>query len=155
MKVQSYILRSFVRLEFNLTEQELFAENNTEKRNVILNRIFAKFANHRLYRNGLKNLNSTDRFDSYNSFDHIKDFEMLSKDINITKQKSKDKLSRYKRKIHLARKDRFEARKRKRIRAIDSQEYKQKWEPKNKLTQSRLDRLEKLKESEKNNDYER
>ena len=156
MNIQSYTLRSYVRQEFNLTEEQLFEELNADKRQVILNRVFEKFANHRLYRNGLQNLLRTkDRFDNYTSFEHIETFDMLADDINITKQKATNKLDQWKRKLHLVKKERFEKRKQRKLRALKKQEYQQMWEPKNKLTMSRLERLKKLREEEQDKQYER
>lgn len=156
MTVHSYQLHSFVRLEFNLTEQELFSGVSKEKRDVIINQVFAKFGGHRLFRNMLVNTKNTkDRFDNYRSFDHLQDFEQLTFDINYTKKQSKSRIERAKRKIHLVRKERFESRKRKRIGEINRKQYRLKWQPKNRVTQNRMERLQKTKRSEQDREFER
>lgn len=155
MKVESYRVHTYFRTEFGMSEQELYTADK-EKRNVIFNRAFVKFAKHRLYHDGLRNLkDKKDRFDNYVSFDHIESVEELTRDINITLEKSKSRLETYKRKLHLTRKERFEKRKRTKIKQLSNKEYQLKWQPKSKLTMERLKRLKKLQEQEKNNEYER
>lgn len=155
MKVHGYQLHSYLRANFEITEGELF-DLPQGKRTVIMNALFEKFSGHRLFRDGLTNTkNMKDRFDNYRSYEHIKTLEMLAEDITTTKQKSKDRMARWKRKIHLARVERFNARKRKKIRELSQKVHLQKWEPRNKETKSRLERLRKLKEKEQGREYER
>jgi hypothetical protein len=155
MKIQAYQLHRYVKAKYKLTEQELF-DLPEGKRKVILDTVFNKFASHRLYRDGLTNVKNTkDKFDNYKSYSHLKNLEMVSKDINITKQKSVNKLAKWKRKIHLARKERFNARKRRKVREISEKEHMQKWELNNKVTKSRLERLRRIKENENSKEFER
>ena len=155
MNVHGYQLHSYVKAKFSLSEQALF-DLPEGKRTVILNAVFEHFGSHRLFRDGLRNTNNhKDRFDNYRSYTHIKSFEMLAEDITITKQKSKNKLEIWKRKLHLAQKERFNALKRKRISQINDKVYKQKWEPNNSVTKSRIERLNNLKQKEHDKQYER
>lgn len=156
MSIHSYQLHSYVLKEFNLTEQELFSDLSKEKRDVIINRVFAKFGRHRLFRCKLTNTKNTkDKFDNYQSFDHLKNFDKLAFDINYTQKQSKSRVERAKRKIHLARKQRFASRKRRRIADINHKQYKLKWQPKNSITKHRMERLQNLKDSEQNREFER
>ena len=158
MKVHGYTLQSYVRREYGLTEEEFFNSIQDEKRNAILNCLFVRFANHRLYRDGLTHLQDRkNRFDNYQSFEHLDktNFRIVARDIEITKKKSKNRLERFKRKIHIARKERFEARKRQNLRNISDNLYLLKWSPKNKETKRRLESLKSVKEKEKSRDFER
>ena len=154
-KVQAYQLHSYLKLKFKMTEQELF-DLPEGKRKVIINSLFEKFAGHRLFKDGLTNTkNNKDKFDNYRSYSHLKNLEMAVTDINITKQKSRNKLERWKRQIHLAKKERFNARKSRKVNQLNMNMHKQKWKPKNKETNRRLEKLRKLKEKEQSQEYER
>ncbi len=156
MKIREHQIRTYLKEQFNLTGQELFTELSTEKKDVIINRLFARYADHRLFRHRLTSTkNGKDYFDSYKSFKHLETLDQLVFDLNYTKQQSKNKLSSYKRKLHIARKERFETRKRRTINEITKKEYKEKWNPQNAKSRKRLDRLKKLKEKEQGKDFER
>jgi hypothetical protein len=156
MKIREHQIRTYIREQFNLTSQELFNELSKEKKDLIINRLFIRFADHYLFRCRLTNTkNGKDYFDGYRSYNHLETLDQLVFDLNYTKQQSKNKLSSYKRKLHISRKERFESRKRRTINAITKDEYKEKWEPKNVKSRKRLDQLKKLKEKEQDRGFER
>ncbi len=156
-KVQSQDINSYMMREFGIVREEIFfTQYSKSRRNAMINKVFEHKSGYRMWRGRLQSKKNTkDVFDNYRSFNHIKSYADLAKDIEVTKKKSKDVISRAQRKLHRVRKERFQARKRKRIKAISEKEHLQKWSPRNKQTKQRLAKLKSLKEQEKGREFER